>query len=170
MIPAVAILPSFLLSYRLPGKLRACLLALFLAMLLGQGLSTASCGARELAVVKEGILNTPCQTKRQQAIIRILRSRYDGRRVLMAAGKWLCVMPEVGIYYRQTLTDANRKYWSKVRREPEKWVEWIIRGDGDAVDNLMRAYPQAFRDFELVEKDSYPREGGVEIYRLRMQD
>ena len=85
----------------------------------------------------------------------------------MAVGKWPCVMPEVGIYYGNTLTDVNRKYWLKMRWEPEKWVEWIIRGDGDAVDNLMRAYPQAFKDFELVEKDSFPGEGGVEIYRLR---
>jgi hypothetical protein len=44
-------------------------------------------------------------------------------------------------------------------------VEWIIRGDGDAVDELMRAYPQAFANFQLLERDSFPNEGGVAIYR-----
>ena len=85
----------------------------------------------------------------------------------MAVGKWPCLMPEVGIYYRNTLTDANRKYWLKMRREPEKWVEWIIRGDGDAVDNLMRAYPQAFARFYLVEKIEVQGEGSVAVYRRR---
>jgi hypothetical protein len=46
-------------------------------------------------------------------------------------------------------------------------VEWIIRGDGDAVDELMRAYPQAFAQFELLERDSFPNEGSVAIYRKR---
>jgi len=43
-------------------------------------------------------------------------------------------------------------------------VQWIIRGDGDAVDQLMRAYPQAFEHFQLLERDSFPKEGSVAIY------
>lgn len=167
MIPAVAILPAFLLTSHLRKRLRLGLLALFLATVVGQGISLASGGVRELAVVKEGILNTPCRSKREQAIIRFLRSHYDGQRVLMAVGKWPCVMPQVGIYYRNTLTDANRKYWPRMRSEPAKWVEWIIRDDGDAVDDLMRAYPLAFRDFKVVEADSFAGEGSVLIYRRR---
>jgi hypothetical protein len=167
MILAVALLPSFLFAGSLSRGLRLGLLAVSLALLVGQAASTASAGARELAVAKEGILNTPCRSLRQQAIIRCLRGRYDGRRVLVAVGKWPCVMPQVGIYYRNTLTDSNRKYWQKLRSEPERWVEWIIRGDGDAVDELMRAYPEAFKDFELLSKETFPGEGGVAIYRRR---
>ena len=167
MMPAIALLSAFLLPGRLPQRLRNVLLGFFLLILTGQAISLCWRGAGELVVVKEGILNTPCRAKRQQAIIRFLRSRYDGQRVLMAVGKWPCVMPEVGIYYRNTLTEANREYWQRLRSQPEEWVEWIIRGDGDAVDELMRAYPQAFTKFELLEKDYYPGEGGVEIYRRR---
>ena len=132
-----------------------------------QSYSLLAGGAEELAVVKEGILNTPCRSPRQQAIIRFLRDHYDGQRMLVAAGKWPCVMPEVGIPYRNTITETNRKYWRTLRPDAGKWVEWIIRGDGDAVDELMRAYPQAFADFELLERDSFPNEGSVAIYRRR---
>jgi len=127
----------------------------------------ASAGPEELAVVKEGILNTPCRSKRQQAVIQFLRGHYDGKRVLVAVGKWPCVMPEVGIYFGNTISDANRKYWSRMRREPEKWVEWIIRGRGDAVDGLMRAYPEAFKDFEVVDQGEFPGDGDFRIYRRR---
>jgi len=170
MVPAVALLPSCLLSPRLPQRLRHGLLLVFLVMLAGQAISIAWAGARELAVVKESILNTPCRSKRQQAIIRFFRDHYPARRdqkVLMAVGKWPCVMPEVGIYFRNTLTDANRKYWVRLRSQPERWAEWIVRGDGDAVDELMRAYPQAFRNFELLMKETFPGEGGVAVYRRR---
>ncbi len=86
---------------------------------------------------------------------------------MVAAGKWPCVMPQVGIPFHKTLTETNRKYWSKLRSEPGKWVEWIIRGQGDPVDDLMRAYPQAFVDFELLQQYSFPPEGSVAIYRRR---
>jgi hypothetical protein len=46
-------------------------------------------------------------------------------------------------------------------------VEWIIRGEGDAVDELMRAYPQAFLDFDLLEKHSFPNESSVAVYRKK---
>lgn len=167
MMPAAALLPSLTLSASLPRRVRYALLGLFLVVLAAQAYTTASAGVKELAVLKEGILNTPCRSRRQQAIIRLLRGQYDGERVLMAVGQWPCVLPKVGIYYRQTLTDAHRSYWLRLGTEPEKSVGWIIRGDGDAVDELMRAHPQAFTDFTLVEKDVFAGEGGVAIYRRR---
>jgi hypothetical protein len=33
----------------------------------------------------------------------------------------------------------------------------------------MRAYPQAFADFDLLERDSFANEGSVEIYRRRQR-
>ncbi len=167
MLPAVAILPSFLLSPRLAPQTRYALLAVLLGALLVEAVSAVRAGPRELAVVKEGLLNTPCRSERQQAIIRLLRAQYDGQTVLAAAGKWPCVMPAVGMAFRKTLSETNRKYWNKVRTEPEKWVGWIIRGEGDAVDELMRAYPQAFKGFELLRQETFPGEGSVAIYRRR---
>jgi hypothetical protein len=169
MIPALALFPAFLLPSDLPRGLRNGLLAFFVALLAWQGCSLSARGAGELVVVKEGILNTPCRTKRQQAIIRVLRERYDGQPVLVAVGKWPCVMPETGIYYRNTITESNRKYWRRLQTGAGRFVEWIIRGEGDAVDELMRASPQAFSDFDLLEKNSFPGEGSVAIYRRRAE-
>jgi hypothetical protein len=76
-------------------------------------------------------------------------------------------MPEIGIYFRNTLTSQNRKYGAKMHTEPEKWVDWIIRGEGDAIDSLMQAYPQAFKDFEVVDQGEFQGEGSFKIYRLR---
>ncbi len=167
MLPAVAILSSFLLSSRLPRELRAGLALLLLAVLAGQAMSLSAGGTSELAVVKEGVLNTPCRSKRQQAVIRFLRDRYDGGTVLMALGKWPCVMPAVGIAYRKTLTEANREYWQRLRSDPQNLTTWILRGDGDAVAELMRAYPQPFADFEILDRETFSGESGVEVYRLR---
>jgi hypothetical protein len=167
MLPAVALYPSFVLSPRLGEKLRVGLLVVFLFLLGWQFQVLASAGPQELVVVKEGILNSPCRSERQQAIIKFLRGAYDGQRLLVAAGKWPCVMPAVGIHFRNTLSEANREYWIRMRTEPEKWVEWIIRGNGDSVDDLMRAYPAAFRDFEITEQGAYPGEGAFWIYRRR---
>jgi hypothetical protein len=167
MVPALALFPPFLLPRGLPRRLRYGLLAFFVVVLAWQSYLLLAGGAEGLAVVKEGILNTPCRSRRQQAVIRFLRDHYDGQRVLVAAGKWPCVMPEVGIYYRNTITEMNRRYWRRLRPDAGKWVEWIIRGDGDAVDELMRAYPQAFVEFELLERDSFPNEGSVAVYRRR---
>ncbi len=169
MLPAAALLPSFLLMPGLPTRVRRGLAAILLAVIVGQAVSTASRGARELAVTKEGVLNTPCRSQRQQAIIRVLRQKYDGQTVLTAVGKWPCVMPEVGIPFRKTLSEANRQYWARLRTEPEKWVAWIIRGDGDAADSLMQAYPEAFKDFDLIARETFPDEGSVAIYRRRPQ-
>jgi hypothetical protein len=76
-------------------------------------------------------------------------------------------MPEAGIYFHNTLSNLNRKYWAKMQTEPEKWVEWIIRGDGDSVDSLMQAYPRAFTNFEIVDQGEFQGEGSFKIYRLR---
>jgi hypothetical protein len=165
MVPALALFPSFLLPRGLPRRWRYGLLAFFVAVLAWQSCSLFAGGAEGLAVVKEGLLNTPCRSRRQQAIIRFLRDQYDGQRMLVAAGKWPCVMAEVGIHYSNTISETNRKYWRRLRPEAGKWVGWIIRGDGDAVDELMRAYPEAFAAFELRERDSFPNEGSVAIYR-----
>jgi len=167
MLPAIALFPSFVLPGRLGKNVRGPLLVGVLALLSYQFYSVASQGPAELGVAKEGVLNTPCSSPRQQAIIQFLRGRYDGQRILVAVGKWPCVMPEVGINFRDTITEANREYWFQMRAKPEKWVEWIIRGEGDGVDELMRAYPQAFQDFEIVDQETLPGEGEFWIYRRR---
>lgn len=167
MIAAVALFPSFVLSSRLGRGLRLTLLLVFLAVLGRQVAVMTAAGPRELPVVKEGVLNTPCRARRQRAIIDFLRQHYDGGRVLVSAGRWPCVMPEVGIYFRNTLSNFNRKYWVRMHTEPEKWVDWIIRGDGDAVDSLMQAYPNAFKDYDVVDAGKFKGEGSFKIYRLR---
>ncbi len=167
MICAAALFPSFVISPRLGRGTRLALLAVFLAVMGGQFIHLTSAGAREMPIVKEGILNTPCRSPSQQAIIAYLRAHYDGGRVLVAAGKWPCVMPDVKIDFRNTISKYNRPYWAKMRTEPQKWVAWILRGQGDEVDSLMRSYPQAFTDFGIVEQEKFPREGGFAIYRLR---
>ena len=167
MIAAVALFPSFVFSPRLGKKLRVALLIIFVGLLGRQFAVMTAAGARELPVVKEGILNTPCRAQRQRAIIEFLRGHYDGKRVLVAVGKWPCMEPEVGIYFRNTLSSQNRKYGARMHTEPEKWVDWIIRGEGDAIDSVMQAYPQAFKDYEVVDQGEFQGEGSFKIYRLR---
>ena len=167
LLPAAAILPSLLLPAEFPRRWRGLLLAVLLAVVLGQEIQIASAGAAELAVAKEGVVNTPCRSPRQQAVIRFLRGRYDGQNILMSSGKWPCVMIDVGIAFRKTLSPGNRNYRDRFQREPGKWVEWIIRSDGDDVDALMRAYPESFQGFEPAFDKTWPREGRVRIYRRR---
>ncbi len=167
MIAAVALFPSFLFSPRLGRGLRVVMLIVLAAACGGQFLQMTGAGVRELQIVQEGIHNSPCRAKRQQAIIEFLREHYDGKRILVASGKWPCVMPEAGIDLRNTLSNLNRKYGSRLRTEPEKIVDWIIRGDGESVDGLMRAYPAAFANFQVVDEGRFPLEGGFKIYRLR---
>ncbi len=169
MIGAAALFPSFVFTPRLGRGLRLALLVIFLAVMGVQFVQVGSAGAREMPIVKEGILNTPCHNPSQQAIIAYLRAHYDGGRVLVAAGKWPCVMPDVNIDFRNTLSQYNRPYWAKMRTEPQKWVEWIIRGKGDEVDSLMRSYSQAFKDFEVVDQEQFPGGGGFAIYRRRAE-
>jgi hypothetical protein len=167
MLPAVALLPSFLLLPNFSRRLRSVLLAILLCVVVGQALSTAAHGAGELAVAKEGVTNTPCRSQKQQAVIHLLREKYDGQTILAAAGRWPCVMPQVMIPFRKTLSEANREYWTRLRSEPEKWVAWIIRSDGDTVDALMTAYPQAFANYDLIYQEMLPSEGRVRVYRRR---
>ncbi len=167
MMAAIALFPSFVLSHRLTKPLRICLLIVFVAILGWQTLTMIRAGARELPVIAEGILNTPCRAHDQKAIIGFLRAHYDGHGVLVASGRWPCVMPEAGINFRSTFGDRNRKYWAKMRTEPEKYVAWIIRGDGDTVDELMATYPGAFRNYQVVDQGKFKGEGGYKIYRLR---
>ena len=165
MLPALAIFSSFLLSRRLATRARAVLLALMLATIVGQTVMVLSQGARNLAVIQEGMLNNPCRSKRQQALIAFFRTRYDSHTILEAAGKWTCMMPQLGIPYRNTLSETNLPYWKQLPGGPPGWVEWIIRGNDDVVDELMRDYPAAFGDYDLVERDQFPGEGSLEIYR-----
>ena len=167
LLPAAAILASFLFPPNLSLRRRWILLAILLAVVAGQAIQTASSGAAELVVAKEGVVNTPCRSKRQQAVIRTLREKYDGRNILMTAGKWPCVMIEVGIAFRKTLSAGNRTYRDQLRSQPARLVEWIVRSDGDDVDAFMRAYPQSFRDFDLILAESIQGEGNVAIYRRR---
>ncbi len=78
MIAAVALFPSFVFSPRLGTALRL-RTDLFLAVLGWQFAAIDGGGPAELAVVKEGILNTPCRAQRQRAIIEFLRGHYDGK-------------------------------------------------------------------------------------------
>jgi len=165
MLPAVVIFSSFLFSPRLRSGSRAVLLAVVLGVVAGQDASFLSQGAENVAVIQEGIRNNPCRSKREQALIHFFRARYDGRMIVVASGKWPCLMPDAGIPFRQTISETNRRYWTQLRYGPRKEVEWIIRGEGDGVDDLMRAYPEAFRDFDRVERGRFPGEGSVEVYR-----
>ena len=143
------------------------LAAVVIGVILAQAVATFRHGPSELAVAKEGILNSPCRSKTQQAMIHFLRSTYDGQAVLMSAGKYPCVLPQVGIPFHKTLSETNRRYWLQLRLGAPREVGWILRGDGDRVDGLMGTYPQAFADFELVEKYQFPGEEGAAIYRRR---
>jgi hypothetical protein len=167
MLPAVALFPAFVWSQQLNTKLRWGLLACFLVLLGYQFRVSVAAGPRELVVAKEGILNTPCASARQQGVIHFLRNHYDRQRILVSAGKWPCVVPAVDIHFRDTISETNGEYWMKMRVEPQKWVEWIIRSTGDSVDELMRSYPQAFWDFEVVRHEAFAGEGDYTIYRRR---
>lgn len=177
MLPGVAILISYLVpppsapvSIAAKGAPRygsaapAVALAVVL-ILLGQAISLVAHGPRELGIVKEGLLNTPCRSQTQQAIIGFLRAHYDGETILVAEGKYPCVMPELGIHYRRTISESNRPQWRSLRFGADRLAGWIIRGQGDLVDEMMRAYPRAFSRFQVVERYRFPGENPAEIYR-----
>ncbi len=165
MLPAMSLWPTFLLSAELPFWARWAMLPVLVAIVLFQDISMARRGASELVVAKEAILNTPCRSKDEQSIIQYLRAHFDGQVILMAAGKYPCVMPQVGIDYRRTLTEMNRQYWNRLQVNASPWVGWVIRGEGDPVDELMRAYPRAFNDFVRVADFHFAGEEAVQIYR-----
>lgn len=167
MLPAVAIFSSFLVPVKTPAKIRKVALSVILIALVGQSVSDFAAGTRDLPVVKESILNTPCKSPERQAVIRFFRAHYDGERILLGVGQWPCLMPEVGIPFHKTISESNRKIWKQLRSDPGKWVEWILRGNDDSVDELMRAYPGAFSQFKLVQRDQLPEGKWVEIYRRK---
>jgi hypothetical protein len=100
-------------------------------------------------------------------MIAFLRRNYDGRTLVLAAGQWLCVMPELGIPYRKTISETNRRQWNKLPSGLDSSIGWVICRQGDRVYELMRAYPEVFRDFELAESSNFPGEGSFEVYRRR---
>jgi hypothetical protein len=167
MLPALAVLTYLIPIGLLPSLVRLRLTVLLAGVLAVQALWTISRGLSELPLVKEGILNTPCRGERQRAIVAFMHRWYDGGILMLPSGKWPCLVPAIGVPLRQTVTEANRAYWRRLSFEPQKWVEWIVRSQGDAVDDLMRAYPQAFNDFELLWQETFPHEGTVSIYRRR---
>jgi hypothetical protein len=164
MLPAVAIFPSFLVTSKTPSRLRAGLTAILVFVILGQYGSQLSGGVLRLPVVWESILNTPCKSPQQQALIGFFREHYDGGTILTALGKWPCVMPALDIPFRHTISEENRRIWKKLPRDPGAWVEWIIRSDGDTVDQMMRAYPASFKGFELVSRQTFSDGAWLEIY------
>lgn len=167
MAPAMAVFPGFLVPERSSGWRLYVLPAVLCGVLLIQAVAVVLPGVRNIAIVQESILNTPCKKPAEQDVIQFFRSHYDGQRVLMESGEWPCVMPQDKIPYRKTLTPFNRRYWRQLRFGASRWVGWVIRKRGDSVDALMRAYPGAFSGFKQVLSDSLPHNGFVEIYRRR---
>ncbi len=167
MLPAIALLASFVLSPAVAGNFRTGMLAGCLAILAAQNAWMISGGARKLPVVEEGILNTPCKLKPDQALIAFFRKHYDGQRILMQSGEWPCVAPTLGIPYRKILNGDNHKVWRELPEGAQKFVEWIVSGELDPVNILMRAYPKAFTDFEPVFHRHYSQQGSITIYRRK---
>ena len=165
MLPGVALLASFLVPTAGSKRARGLFVGGLLLLLVAQYASTLGRGARELAIAKEGALNTPCRSKRQQDLAQFLRERYDGQTILMAAGKWPCVLPSLGIPYRKTVSDANHELWARLSIAPEKSVAWIVRGCDEPVVWFLRAHAVAFTRFEVVFEETVPGEGQLIIYR-----
>ena len=176
MLPALAILPGFVAGWRLSKGTRLAAAAVVVVILFAQfGLSLGA-GVNEIGMVKETLLNTPCDSKVAQALEARLRSNDDGGIILMASGKYPCVLPSLGIPYRRTLSEDNRRYWRLLEQSPAHWppdsplrsITLIIRSDGDPVDQMMRAYPGSFDGFELQETYRFPGEDTVRVYRREL--
>lgn len=167
MMPAVALLPSFLISAGAPAKLRRFLLFMVLGVFAAQAAAELSNGARMLPLVEESVRNTPCRTRTQEAVTEYLRNQYDGQIILASRGKWSCAFARAGIHFRRTISESNRRIWKRLPSGADRFVGLILRADGDPVDILMRAYPTGFAHFELAEQWNFPGEGSVEIYRLK---
>jgi hypothetical protein len=173
MLPAAALFPSFLVGARLPGKTRFLLAAAIIALLVVQFGASVRRGAGQIGMLKESLLNTPCHSDVSEALTSLLKSSYAGGTILMATGKFPCVLPELGIPYRKTVTEMNTRYWRALPLGPDHWppgsplasLQWIVRMEGDPVDAVMRAHPEAFRDFTLVESYRFAGEDPVQVYR-----
>src|SRR5487761_92714 len=167
MAPGIAVFTGFLLLLRLGKAARAGVLFAVCGLLAAQAGAMIRFGAQNLATVQEAIRITPCQSTPEEAVIRFLRRHYHGETVLLASGEWPCVMPQLGIPYRKTLTEVNHRYWRKLPLGASRYVGLIVAERGDSVDELMRAYPAAFRDFEMVKKEALPHGSYVEMYRRK---
>jgi hypothetical protein len=167
MLPGIALLASFAVSSTLSRKLRTGILALCLAVLLVQNAWMLAAGPRKLPVVREGILNTPCTAGPDRALISFFRDHYDGQQILMQPGEWPCFAPTLDIHYRKILSGANLKYWRQIPRGAQHLVEWVVAGEGDPVDILMRAYPDAFKNFVPVFHRNFPFQKSFTIYRRK---
>ncbi len=165
MLPGIALLASFVVSPSLSKKLRIGILMASLGILAVQNVWMLAGGARKLPVVEEGILNNPCNTKPSQALTDFLRTHYDGKRILMESGQWPCVAPTLDIHYRNILSGDNLKYWRQIPSGAQNFVEWVVIKEGDAVDILMRAYPNAFKGFSPVYHRDFPQQQSITIFR-----
>ncbi len=164
-LPALAVFPSFLVGPAIRGPRRTLTAAVVFALIAGEAMFMIRGGAASVPAAQESLRNTPCNARRQKAVIQFFRHEYDGKEILMTPGEWLCLNPALGISFRKTLSETNGESWIKLSSGIPTDVGWIIRGTDDPVDQLMRAYPQAFKDFMLAERDAYAGEGWVEIYR-----
>ncbi len=169
MAPGLAVFTAFVLSSRLGKAGRTGVVVAACGLLALQAGAMLRFGPRGLATVQEGILNTPCKSPAELDVIRFLRRHYEGETVLLASGEWPCIMPQLGIPFRNTLTEANQRYWRKLRFGASRYVGLIVVKRGDSVDELMRTYPGAFADFELASKDVLPHGSYVEIYRRTLR-
>jgi len=167
MLPAAALFPAFLIPSGGSPKLRRGVLAFLLATIALQYTWMARSGPADLAVAKEGVLNNPCLGKRQQLLTHFMRANYDRGNILLAAGKWPCALPDLGLPYRNTVSDANPEDWKLVAIHPDRMVEWIVRGDDEPVDWLMSAHAEAFERFEVVLDQIVPSEGRLRVYRKK---
>lgn len=164
MAPAVALLPSMLLTSGMSKPVRNVIAVGVLLILSGQSMRLCQGGAAELVVVKEAVLNNPCKLPEQQWVTGFMKAHYDGGGVLMAAGEWPCVMPRVGIHYRMSVTEVEKRYWRQLPAGAARLVRWIIVRRGDRVDELMRGYPSAFKDFSQAGRQHLPRGDWISVY------
>lgn len=167
MLPAIALLASFVISPTLSRNYRIGMLVGCLAIVAAQNIWMLAGGACKLPVVKEGVLNTPCNTQPDEALVAFFRSHYDGQRILMQSGEWPCVAPALGIHLKKILNESNRGYWRRLPDGAQKLVEWVVSSEGDPVEILMRAYPGAFKDFEPVYHRDFPKQQSITIYRRK---
>jgi hypothetical protein len=167
LLPGIALLASFVVAPMLSRNFQMKTMAICLAVLCAQSLWMLAGGARKLPVVREGILNTPCNKEPDLALIAFFRQHYDGQRILMQSGEWPCLAPTLGIHYRKILSADNKKYWKQLHLGAQRYVEWIVSGELDPVDLLMRAYPAAFRDFQPVYHMDLPQQQSFTIYRRK---
>jgi hypothetical protein len=173
MLPAAAIFPSFLLSPRLPPAGRWLPLAVMAAVLAVQFAAMVRTGAGELVTVKESVLNSPCRSPVQVQLTQFFKRAYTGRTILMAVGKYPCVMAALGVPYRRTISEPNGRCWNIVRLGPRHWppgsplasLVWIVRSEGDSVDEVMRSQPEAFHEFVAVQDWKFAGKDRVRVYR-----